>query len=353
MFKLANKRIFHISFVFFSWISLLPIFSVEEELSSTEVHVLMPVYNAKAFLPKSISSVLSQTYPNLKLLMLDDGSTDGSRHTVEELTRGKPNVDLLATPANAGVSRARSTLLSRSMELNPGAYRFWLDADDRYTDDSFINKVMQQMKATAADICLYNFSIIFEDPSQEANAKGLFADRDSFRKILEQIELSPTGYVTPLDVAILKVTSLGWVKAFAPTIRLPNPANCAFEDFVFMKALLDAHRITAMPPGYEPIEYLRRSTSICGQRKPTHFTHDIPLQLETFFAAVINNKDTDGYEKKIEMAKDFVHMKLEQYESLLLQLIETQAYSEITLDVLDSYRKSSTQLRGHIRILRK
>ena len=148
---------------------------------------------------------------------------------------------------------------------------------------------------------------------------------------------------------ILKVTSLGWVKCYAPTVQLPQPADCPFEDFVFMAALLNAHRITALPADYMPIEYLRRSTSVCGQRKAQHFTHDIPLQLKTFFDAVYElNKNGDGYKQKVQMARDFVEAKLAQYENLLPTLIKTGDYPEITNEILVAYQEAAIETKTGI-----
>src|SRR5690349_20826578 len=84
------------------------------------VHVLMPLYNAQAFVCSSVQSVLKQNYPNLKLLILDDGSTDNGLTELREYlgtqtVRDKALVH--ARSQNRGVCQTRNELLAWSREV--------------------------------------------------------------------------------------------------------------------------------------------------------------------------------------------------------------------------------------------
>ncbi|MCD6046427.1 MAG: glycosyl transferase family 2 [Gammaproteobacteria bacterium] len=319
------------------------------------VHVLMPAYNAASFIKSALASVSQQVYPTIKIIILDDGSTDKTLLMVKQYLEQHPKMQdklyLQQLPENQGVARARKKLLQISKALNPNAYIFWLDADDQYIEKDFIYLTIKQMKKTRADICVFNFAIIYEDERQRINAAGLLRDQANSQRIVESIYLSPGEAVSPLEVDILKLTSLGWIKCYAPTVNIPEAVDCPFEDFVMMATLLFVNKITALPPEKKPIQYLRRSTSICGQRSPENFTQHIPAQLKRFFETVCENIHLDpDREKKLAMAVEFVNNKLEQYSQTLSTLVESHVNTSFNLNALGDYKSAAESLREFIRL---
>jgi glycosyltransferase involved in cell wall biosynthesis len=103
------------------------------------VSVLMPVYNHARHLAEAIESVLAQTYPAVELIVLDDGSTDGSG---EIARRYVPRLRYAHQP-NAGIGAARNHAAS----LATGAFIAFLDSDDRYPAD----RLERQMAAFRQD----------------------------------------------------------------------------------------------------------------------------------------------------------------------------------------------------------
>ncbi len=89
-----------------------------------DVTVLMPVYNGAAYLRPAIDSVLNQTYPHFRLLVVDDASTDDSREIVRAYT--DPRIDLLALAPNGGQVAA----MNRGLEAITTPFVARLDADD-------------------------------------------------------------------------------------------------------------------------------------------------------------------------------------------------------------------------------
>lgn len=87
------------------------------------VTAVIPAYNAERYLAAAISSVLAQTYPHVELVVVDDGSMDGTGAIAE----GFPGVRYVRQP-NRGVSVARN----RGAELGRGEYVAFLDADDEW-----------------------------------------------------------------------------------------------------------------------------------------------------------------------------------------------------------------------------
>jgi glycosyltransferase involved in cell wall biosynthesis len=93
-------------------------------MDSPRVTVLMTVYNCEAFIRPSIKSVLQQTYRNFELLIIDDGSTDGTMEIVKKFKDER--IRILKNPTNRGVAYSRKKALLSSK----GEFVAILDADD-------------------------------------------------------------------------------------------------------------------------------------------------------------------------------------------------------------------------------
>lgn len=72
------------------------------------VSVVIPVFNVEGYLRRCVGSVLTQSYHNLQVILVDDGSTDGSGRICDELCANEERVEVLHT-ANSGLSAARNT----------------------------------------------------------------------------------------------------------------------------------------------------------------------------------------------------------------------------------------------------
>lgn len=95
--------------------------------NSYDVTVIIPVYNTEAFVEESILSVLSEKELNVELLLIDDGSTDGSAKIVDRYADQKASVKAFHQP-NKGLSSARNL----GLENASGKYVCYLDSDDYY-----------------------------------------------------------------------------------------------------------------------------------------------------------------------------------------------------------------------------
>jgi len=93
-------------------------------MSTPSVSVIMPVFNAGAFVGPAIESVLDQTYRDLELIAIDDASTDGSREVLARVR--DPRCRVLANPANLGAAETKNRGLAEAR----GEFMAFLDADD-------------------------------------------------------------------------------------------------------------------------------------------------------------------------------------------------------------------------------
>lgn len=115
------------------------------------VSVIIPVFNVRPYLVEALDSVLHQTYTNLEIIIIDDGSTDGSGAICDEYAKKDARV-LVIHQENKGLSTSRNVGLDR---MSGDAVAF-LDPDDAYHPD-FIKTMMEAMIREKADqvICRY------------------------------------------------------------------------------------------------------------------------------------------------------------------------------------------------------
>ena len=116
------------------------------------VSVIIPVYNALPYLAECIVSICNQTYRNLEIIAVDDGSTDGSSELLDEIA-GKDIRIKVVHKENGGVSSARN----KGLELAHGEYISFVDSDDTLEPDMYetLISTAEQYNVAIAH-CSYN-----------------------------------------------------------------------------------------------------------------------------------------------------------------------------------------------------
>jgi len=118
-----------------------------QRMTEALVSVVMPVYNAAATLEKSVASVLAQSYRELELLAVDDGSRDDSLARLERLAAADARVRVLRMPANAGVAAARNL----GLDAAQGRYIAFVDSDDGWLPHK-LERQLAAMRARGARV---------------------------------------------------------------------------------------------------------------------------------------------------------------------------------------------------------
>lgn len=118
------------------------------------VSVIIPNYNAEEYISACIESVERQTYENIEIIIIDDGSTDSSVQIVSELLDNYNNL-ILHTQENQNASIARN----EGMKLAKGTYFLFLDSDDILYEDAIANLVASAEK-NKADLVIGNYKTI-------------------------------------------------------------------------------------------------------------------------------------------------------------------------------------------------
>ena len=96
------------------------------------ISIIIPVYNVKEYLKRCVDSVLNQSYKNIEVILIDDGSTDGSEKICDEYAKKDKRV-VVVHQKNSGVSASRN----KGIELATGKYLSFIDADD-YVSENYI-----------------------------------------------------------------------------------------------------------------------------------------------------------------------------------------------------------------------
>lgn len=153
---------------------------IEKDTSTTEklqvskqigITVIIPVYNCKKYLVDAVTSVLNQPYKNISVVLVDDGSTDGSGQLCDELAAASDRITVLHQE-NAGVSAARNAGIEFAIE-NSGCnasrqYFAFLDADDVWTNRFFTDNTVTAFPE--ATIIRFQSAYCDSDLSRYANA---------------------------------------------------------------------------------------------------------------------------------------------------------------------------------------
>lgn len=110
------------------------------------VSVVLPVYNGEKYLAEAIDSVLAQTFGDFELIMIDDGSTDGSQQILREYERGDPRVRVIVRE-----NRGLATTLNDSIDIARGSWIARMDQDDIALPHRF-ERQLEWLEKTGADI---------------------------------------------------------------------------------------------------------------------------------------------------------------------------------------------------------
>lgn len=120
------------------------------------VSVIVPIFNVKDYLPRCVDSILSQTYRNLDIVLVDDGSTDNSGIIADEYAAKYENRITCIHKKNGGLSDARNC----GIEHSKGDYIAFIDSDD-FIHTKMIETLVQGILQTDADISACDYQSFF------------------------------------------------------------------------------------------------------------------------------------------------------------------------------------------------
>ena len=147
------------------------------------VSVVIPVYNVSRYLPQCLESVLAQTYQNVEVLIVDDGSTDGSGSICDRFAERDSRIRVIHTD-NRGLSAARNL----GLENISGAFIFFIDSDD-WIEPNTVETLVKAALRTKADVVTMKACMEFVGKTSNLRAgkkrsriyRGVDKSADTFR----------------------------------------------------------------------------------------------------------------------------------------------------------------------------
>lgn len=128
------------------------------------VSVVVPVYNVEKYLRRCIDSIILQSYINLEIILVDDGSLDSSGNICDEYLKKDKRIKVIHQK-NGGLSAARNTGIKKSI----GKYICFIDSDD-YVEKDYVKIMYDKIILDDSDIVICNYKRIYENKELLCNA---------------------------------------------------------------------------------------------------------------------------------------------------------------------------------------
>lgn len=161
------------------------------------ISVIIPSYNRKDFIDRAIDSVLKQNYKEIEILIIDDGSTDGTYEYLNEKYIGNNTIKIFRNKKNSGAGYSRKS----GYEKSNGKYVIFMDDDDYYTNFEFFNHALDEFKKNKNISMVSSSSIkeyVNENRFEESkmNIKGLINKSDYLSKFQLEYMKSNSTFTT-------------------------------------------------------------------------------------------------------------------------------------------------------------
>lgn len=238
------------------------------------VSIILPVYNAQSHLARCVGSICAQTYRNIEIIILNDGSKDQSLPVCEEFRQKDPRI-LLVDKANSGVSDTRNL----GLKLASGKYVEFVDSDD-YLDPDFTQRLVAAAEENEADFVIAPYKMVIPaGASKPEQVLDKIQDELGVMSVARPPEVREYGFlpagVYDKDTFALRLMdkpasyfySVLWNKLYRRDILTGNDIQFVSEmrwaeDLVFnLRYIQYAERFVAIDkPGYY---YVQNPQSIC------------------------------------------------------------------------------------------
>ena len=203
------------------------------------ISIIVPVFNVEVYLPKCLDSILNQTYENLEIIVVNDGSTDNSPQICEEYANKDSRINVLHKK-NGGLSSARNA----GLDVANGEYIGFVDSDD-FVEKNMYEEMINTLKKYSANlvICSYFSDVEIKYPCE----KSMLATVDVvFRLYLKN-----------------KIQAYAWNKLYAKEIfsEIRYTNGILFEDMDILLPVLEKAKKIALLND-KLYHYIQRKASI-------------------------------------------------------------------------------------------
>lgn len=235
------------------------------------ISIIIPVYNVQEHLNHCLNSVIKQTYTNLEIICINDGSTDNSLNILQKYSQ-KDNRIKIINKQNGGLSSARNA----GLKAFTGEYVFFLDSDD-YIHPQTIEILYNGITSTKTQISECNYITI----NKKINSFEHY-DKISFKKIKNPLKAfsERKKYFTPSV----------WKRLYSKEIiqNMLFIENIVWEDVPFTIELYN--KINELSQTYLPLYFYYQNGNSISNTKHTKFKYDCHFQNILFINNFLKNK---------------------------------------------------------------
>lgn len=227
------------------------------------VSIIIPIYNVERYLRQCLDSIANQSYTNIEVILVDDGSTDGSGAICDAYAAADMRFRVIHQQ-NAGAANAKNT----GLDVVTGAYVAFVDSDD-WVERNWIASMVRAVESEMADVVECNFRKEYRTRSETENdnsyCAGMFTACDYLRFYLNNW-----------------TCSLFWNKLFKANIigdiRFRRERRCIDDEFFTYKVLTNARKIVRIED--ELYHYRQRASSAVSSSKNRLQITDDALEIQ-------------------------------------------------------------------------
>ena len=248
-------------------------------MNEEKISIIVPVYNVEAYLEKCVESILKQTYTNLEILLVNDGSTDKSGELCDKLALRDHRIRVIHKE-NGGLSDARNRGIDEASSNLIG----FIDSDD-YIDEDMYETLYRQMVASKADLSMCGHYDVYHQIPEKQVAE------------IKTWELMPEEAIKMvMEAKILSVTAVNklYKKALFEQLRF-RIGKIAEDAFIMVDLIHQCSKIVAT--NEKKYYYVHRENSITTQKFSLKFLNVIEAYEQN--AKIISENYPDLYDVAI------------------------------------------------------
>ena len=203
----------------------------------TKLSIVIPVYNVENYIPQCLESILSQSFKDLEIICVNDGSTDNSLSVLQDY-KAKYGRIIIIDKKNEGSGIARNAGLS----IAKGEYVYYVDGDD-WIEDNALEKIIVKADKLNTDILIFGGLSYYEGKGKNGGYSANKLPKKYLDKVFSAKEIKKD---------IFKFPSTAWTKLYKRDFLVKN--NIKFQDIKagqdqlpFFHSMIKAERIALLP----------------------------------------------------------------------------------------------------------
>lgn len=268
------------------------------------ISIIIPVYKVEKYLEKCIQSVINQTYKNLQIILVDDGSPDNCGKICDEYAQKDHRIEVIHK-SNGGLSDARN----KGLEIAKGEYIGFVDSDD-YIESDMYEVLYNLLKQYNADVSICNFYTVSQGKIAIKNVDNGIKEYNR-SEILKEVLLDNN------------IQSYAWNKLYKKELfdEIKYPVGKKYEDIGTTFYLLEkCNKVVVI--GKPEYYYINRQDSIVNNVTETTITDYIELIMQRYDYIEENVKELSSYNK------DYLKRILKTAEQDIKNLNEVGDYTK-------------------------